>query len=94
MLSSVEAHYKDPSNPYPGDDNAVIYELTPYVESAGIHDPLTKVIILCISVSKAIMICYQIYVTLKPVKGLTYIIFIFILTQLTKLVYNKSIGKQ
>ena len=39
----MEAHYKDPSHPYPGDDNAVIYELTPYVESAGIHDPLTKV---------------------------------------------------
>lgn len=43
LLSSVEAHYKDPSHPYPGDDNAVIYELTSYVESAGIHDPLTKV---------------------------------------------------
>ena len=43
LLSAVEAHYKDPSHPYPGDDNAVIYELTPYVESAGIHDPLTKV---------------------------------------------------
>lgn len=46
LLSSVEAHYKDPSIPYPGDDNAVIYELTPYVESAGIHDPLTKVYLL------------------------------------------------
>lgn len=44
-MSSVESHYKDPSCPYPGDDNAVIYELTPYVESAGIHDPLTKVFI-------------------------------------------------
>ena len=44
LLSAVEAHYKDPSHPYPGDDNAVIYELTPYVESAGIHDPLTKVL--------------------------------------------------
>lgn len=31
--------------------------------------------------------------TLKPVKGLTYIVFIFVLTQLTKLVYNKSIGE-
>ena len=43
LLSAVEAHYKDPSHPYPGEDNTVIYELTPYVESAGIHDPLTKV---------------------------------------------------
>jgi len=43
LLSAVEAHYKDPSHPYPGEDNTVIYELTPYVESAGMHDPLTKV---------------------------------------------------
>jgi len=45
LLSAVEAHYKDPSHPYPGEDNTVIYELTPYVESAGIHDPLTKVML-------------------------------------------------
>ena len=37
-------HYRDPSNPYPGDDNAILFELTPYLESAGFHDPLSKVI--------------------------------------------------
>ena len=31
--------------------------------------------------------------TLKPVKALTHTVFIFILTQLTKLVYNKSVGE-
>ena len=44
ILSAVEAHYKDPSHPYPGDDsNQILYELTPYLESAGINDPLSKV---------------------------------------------------
>ncbi|XP_065890140.1 WASH complex subunit 5-like [Dysidea avara] len=75
LLSAVEAHYKDPSHPYPGEDNTVIYELTPYVESAGIHDPLTKI-----------------YATLKPVQWLTNVMFVFILTQLTKLAYHKSVG--
>ena len=43
LLTAVEAHYKDPTNPYPGEDNATLYELTPYLESAGLSDPLTKV---------------------------------------------------
>ena len=43
LLTAVEAHYKDPTNPYPGEDNSILYELTPYLESAGISDPLTKV---------------------------------------------------
>ena len=44
LLTAIEAHYRDPSNPYPGDDNAILFELTPYLESAGFHDPLSKVI--------------------------------------------------
>ena len=43
MLTAIEAHYKDPSIPYPGEDNAILFELTPYLESAGFHDPLSKV---------------------------------------------------
>ena len=43
ILTSVEAHYKDPSNPYP-EDNEIMVELTPYLEAAGINDPLTKVV--------------------------------------------------
>ena len=39
----MEAHYKDPSNPYP-EDNEIMVELTPYLEAAGINDPLTKVV--------------------------------------------------
>ena len=43
LLTAIEAHYKDPSIPYPGEDNAILFELTPYLESAGFHDPLSKV---------------------------------------------------
>ena len=43
LLTAIEAHYKDPSNPYPGDDNDILFELSPYLESAGFHDPLSKV---------------------------------------------------
>ncbi len=50
ILTAVEAHYKDPSNPYPGEDNAIMYELTPYLETAGINDPLSKVGSLSITV--------------------------------------------
>jgi len=92
LLSAVEAHYKDPTHPYPGEDNSVIYELTPYLESAGIHDPLTKVGLLLLIVG----IRYhhlQIYATLKPLKWLTNVMFVFILTQLTKLAYHKNAGK-
>merc|ERR1712136_641117 len=47
LLLDVEAHYKDPSvNPYPGGagsetgDNDLLSDLTSYLESVGISDPL------------------------------------------------------
>jgi len=52
LLLDVEAHYKDPSvNPYPGGagsetgDNDLLSDLTSYLESVGISDPLTKIYI-------------------------------------------------
>ncbi|CAI8030300.1 WASH complex subunit 5 [Geodia barretti] len=76
LLTAIEAHYKDPSIPYPGEDNAILFELTPYLESAGFHDPLSKI-----------------YVTQQPVvKNFSIICFLFVITQLPKLVYNKSVG--
>jgi WASH complex subunit strumpellin len=75
LLTAIEAHYKDPSIPYPGEDNAILFELTPYLESAGFHDPLSKI-----------------YVTTTVVKNFSIICFLFVITQLPKLVYNKSVG--
>lgn len=43
LLSDIEAHYQDPSLPYPKEDNTLLYEITAYLEAAGIHNPLNKV---------------------------------------------------
>ena len=43
LLRDVEAHYQDPTRPYPKEDNPLMFELTSYLEWGGIHNPLTKV---------------------------------------------------
>uniref|UniRef100_A0A673ITG8 WASH complex subunit 5 n=1 Tax=Sinocyclocheilus rhinocerous TaxID=307959 RepID=A0A673ITG8_9TELE len=45
LLSDIEAHYQDPSLPYPKEDNTLLYEITAYLEAAGIHNPLNKIYI-------------------------------------------------
>ena len=42
-MKDIEAHYKDPTLPYPGEDNPLLYEMTPYIESTGIGNPSLKV---------------------------------------------------
>jgi Hereditary spastic paraplegia protein strumpellin len=44
LLADIERHYQDPSLPYPKDENPLMFELTSYLESAGINSPLMKVI--------------------------------------------------
>ncbi|XP_028609672.1 WASH complex subunit 5 isoform X1 [Grammomys surdaster] len=43
LLADIEAHYRDPSLPYPKEDNTLLYEITAYLEAAGIHNPLNKI---------------------------------------------------
>uniref|UniRef100_A0A673MSB5 WASH complex subunit 5 n=1 Tax=Sinocyclocheilus rhinocerous TaxID=307959 RepID=A0A673MSB5_9TELE len=45
LLSDIEAHYQDPSLPYPKEDNTLLYEITAYLEAAGIQNPLNKIYI-------------------------------------------------
>ncbi|XP_065176777.1 WASH complex subunit 5-like [Sycon ciliatum] len=45
ILTDIQAHYADPSLPYPGEDNPLLSELTSYLETSGIHNPLTKIYI-------------------------------------------------
>uniref|UniRef100_A0A3Q3N7E9 WASH complex subunit 5 n=1 Tax=Mastacembelus armatus TaxID=205130 RepID=A0A3Q3N7E9_9TELE len=45
LLADIEAHYQDPSLPYPKEDNTLLYEITAYLEAAGIHNPLSKIYI-------------------------------------------------
>ncbi len=42
-MKEIEAHYRDPNIPYPGEDNPLLYEINSYLESTGISDPLIKV---------------------------------------------------
>lgn len=45
LLNDIDAHFKDPTKAYPDEDNPLLYELNPYLESAGLSDPLNKVYI-------------------------------------------------
>ena len=52
LLRDVEAHYQDPTRPYPKEENPLMFELTSYLEWGGIHNPLTKVL------SRVLFYCY------------------------------------
>ena len=43
LLGDIEKHYQDPSLPYPKEENPLLFELTSYLESSGMNDPLSKV---------------------------------------------------
>lgn len=45
LISDIQQHYQNPEKPYPGEDNPLLSELTRYLETAGIHDPYTKIYI-------------------------------------------------
>ncbi|WAR23300.1 WASC5-like protein [Mya arenaria] len=43
LLADIEAHYSDPTKPYPKEENPLMYELAGYLEAAGFHNPLMKI---------------------------------------------------
>ncbi|KAE8748690.1 hypothetical protein FOCC_FOCC004493 [Frankliniella occidentalis] len=43
LLSDVQAHYRDPARPYPKEDSPLMFELTTYLDWAGIGDPCAKI---------------------------------------------------
>ncbi|XP_034058607.1 WASH complex subunit 5 [Gymnodraco acuticeps] len=45
LLADIEAHYQDPSLPYPKEDNTLLYDIAAHLEAAGIHNPLNKIYI-------------------------------------------------
>nr|XP_034980312.1 WASH complex subunit 5 [Zootoca vivipara] len=75
ILADIEAHYQDPSLPYPKEDNTLLYEITAYLEAAGIHTPLNKI-----------------YITTKRLPYFPIVNFLFLISQLPKLQYNKNLG--
>ncbi|KAG1662783.1 WASH complex subunit 5 [Nymphon striatum] len=75
LLADIEAHYKEPSLPYPKEDNPIMYELTNYLDWAGITNPLAKI-----------------YITTKNVPEFPLFVMLFVLSQMPKLSYVKSVG--
>ncbi|KAJ3597772.1 hypothetical protein NHX12_001289 [Muraenolepis orangiensis] len=45
LLADIEAHYQDPSLPYPREENTLLYDITSYLDGAGLHNPLNKIYI-------------------------------------------------
>ncbi|XP_057354108.1 WASH complex subunit 5-like isoform X1 [Manis pentadactyla] len=77
LLADIKAHYQDPSLPYPKEDNTLLYEITAYLEAAGIHNPLNKI-----------------YITTKRLSYFPVVNFLFLISQLPKLQYNKNLAVQ
>nr|XP_054772627.1 WASH complex subunit 5-like [Lytechinus pictus] len=74
-MADVEAHYQDPKLPYPKEDNPLMYELSSYLECAGISNPLGKI-----------------YITTKRLPYFSLFTFLFVVAQLPKLQYVKTVG--
>ncbi|CAG2056387.1 unnamed protein product [Timema podura] len=45
LLTEIQRHYKDPTKPYPKEENPLLYELSTYCDWAGISDPYSKIYI-------------------------------------------------
>ena len=45
LMSEINAHFEDPTCPYPDEENPLLYELNPYLECIGISEPLKKIYI-------------------------------------------------
>jgi WASH complex subunit strumpellin len=43
LMSEINAHFEDPSSPYPDEENPLLYELNPYLECVGLVEPLKKI---------------------------------------------------
>ncbi|XP_071483871.1 WASH complex subunit 5-like [Diadema antillarum] len=75
LMTDVEVHYQDPTRPYPKEDNPLMYELSSYLECAGIGNPLAKI-----------------YITTKRLPYFSLFTFLFVVSQLPKLQYVKTVG--
>ena len=77
-MTDVKLHTKDSTKPYPKDENPLLYELSTFLESTGITDPLKKV-----------YISHRMKLNHFP-----FVVFLTILSQIPKLSYIKNVGKQ
>ncbi|KAK7873803.1 hypothetical protein R5R35_005787 [Gryllus longicercus] len=45
VLADIEAHYKDPTKPYPKEESPLLFDLANYLDWAGISNPYAKIYI-------------------------------------------------
>lgn len=101
LLADIEAHYQDPTLPYPKEDNTLLFDITAHLEAAGIHNPLNKVCALWDDAPlrtggtfrNVLSVILQIYITTKRQPYFPIINFLFIIAQLPKLQYTKNQGE-
>eukprot|EP01133_Synstelium_polycarpum_P011225 gene11225-13087_t len=75
LINDIQAHFQRPENsPYPGEDNTLLFDLTQYLDTAGINDPYTKI-----------------YITTMPLEAFPCLLFLFVLSQVTKFQYNAKL---
>ena len=46
LMAEVNMHFEDPNNPYPDEENPLLYELNPYLECVGLVEPLKKIYVM------------------------------------------------
>lgn len=59
LMTAVEKHYEDPANnSYPSEDNPLMFELTNFLDLAGMDDPLAKIYITTKKLPNLALICF------------------------------------
>ncbi|PAA47126.1 hypothetical protein BOX15_Mlig019935g2, partial [Macrostomum lignano] len=43
LLAEIHEHYRDPTKPYPAEDNDLLFEVVSFLEANGMHEPLSKI---------------------------------------------------
>jgi WASH complex subunit strumpellin len=47
LINEVNNHFEEPvNNPYPDEENPLLYELNPYLECVGLTEPLKKIYVM------------------------------------------------
>ncbi|CAK8692488.1 unnamed protein product [Clavelina lepadiformis] len=58
LMTAIEAHYQDPTKPYPSEDNPMMYELTTFLDAAGMSDPLKKIYVTTKRLPHFALLCF------------------------------------
>ncbi|KAF6031772.1 KIAA0196 [Bugula neritina] len=66
LLNDIEKHYKEPSLPYPSEENPLMYELTSYLESIGLSNPFDKIYITTKNIPSLPLAIFMLVITQLP----------------------------